>query len=72
MNDEDREWFKGLFKEKMKERFDANFSDVVPNEPLLYGDYMSGVVDNRPYSEMPDHDKVGAFFPFSTPPTPPP
>ena len=58
VNDDDRDWFKNLCKDKMKVKFNTKFDDVVTTEPLLYGDYMSGGVDNRPYSEMPDHAKV--------------
>ena len=58
MNDEDRNWFSQLLKEKMASEFDTKFEDVIRSEPVLYGDFLSPNIDNRPYDEIPDHDKL--------------
>ena len=58
VNDEDRNWFGSLIKEKMKTDFKIEFEEVVPKEPVIYGDFMSGVGDNKPYIEIEDHVKM--------------
>ena len=58
VSDEDRDWFKNQCKELMMEHFETKFEDAVPSEPLLYGDYLSGMADNRPYVELSDHTKA--------------
>lgn len=56
VNDEDRDWFTNLCMQKMKEDFDQDFSEVVTQTPLLYGDFMTGDAGN--YDEITDHTKV--------------
>ena len=58
INDEDRNWFIDLIKEKMKTNFEVKFEDVVTQEPLLYGDFMVPNVENKQYIEIDDHTKV--------------
>lgn len=56
VNDEDRQWFDDLAKQKMKEDFNVEFDEVVTKTPLLYGDFMTGDTGN--YEEVIDHEKV--------------
>ncbi|CAF1139993.1 unnamed protein product, partial [Brachionus calyciflorus] len=37
INDEDRNWFTNLLKEKMKNNFNLEYSDVIQAEPVIYG-----------------------------------
>ena len=63
VNNQDRQWFEDLLKEKMETDFNMQFTDVVSRKPVLYGDFMqAAAVDNRPYLEIPDHDKVRLPF----------
>ena len=43
----------------MSSQFNTAFEDVVSKEPLLYGDFMIPNVENKVYSEIEDHEKVG-------------
>ena len=56
VNDEDRQWFDDLAKQKMKEDFGQEFDEVVTQSPLLYGDFMTG--DSGSYEEITDQTKV--------------
>ena len=56
VNDEDRQWFDDLAKQKMKEDFGQEFDEVVTQSPLLYGDFMTGDTGN--YEEITDQPKV--------------
>ncbi|XP_052086994.1 dynein axonemal heavy chain 1-like isoform X4 [Mytilus californianus] len=59
VNDEDRNWFASLIKEKMKTDFKMEFEEVVTKEPVIYGDFMStSMGDNKPYIEIEDHVKM--------------
>ena len=58
INDEDRTWFEELLKEKLKTNFEMEYSEVVPQEPIIYGDFMTQNIDVRPYREIVDHGKV--------------
>ncbi|KAH3738283.1 hypothetical protein DPMN_044915 [Dreissena polymorpha] len=39
VNDEDRDWFDNLCKEKMKKDFQASVEEVINNDLILYGDF---------------------------------
>lgn len=58
VNDEDRDWFDKLLKEKMTKNFETSVEEVINIEPLLYGDQLSTSVDNKVYGEITDHAKV--------------
>ncbi|XP_060076356.1 dynein axonemal heavy chain 1-like, partial [Ylistrum balloti] len=59
VNDEDRNWFDNLMKEKMKSDFNLEFDKVVDKLPILFGDFISpGAGDSKPYQEMKDHEKM--------------
>ena len=60
VNDQDRDWFLDLIKSKMKSDFDLEYTDVVVKEPILYGDFLTVGVDNKPYVEMENYEKVVA------------
>lgn len=57
MNDEDRRWFDDLMKSKMQE-FGATFEEVIPQQPVLYGDFMSSGSDSKLYQLIEDREKV--------------
>ena len=59
VDDVDRDWFSGLLNKKIVSDFNAEFSQVITHEPLIYGDFMTANVDNKPYIEISDYDKVG-------------
>jgi dynein heavy chain len=40
INDEDRSWFNGLIQRSTEETFKLSWEEVVPQEPLLYGDFI--------------------------------
>ncbi|KAF6028263.1 DNAH1 [Bugula neritina] len=56
VNNDDRQWFDDLCKQKMKEDFGQEFEEVVVQSPLLYGDFMTG--DTGTYEEIVDHTKM--------------
>ena len=58
INDEDRDWFLNLLKEKMNEDFGQKYEDVVTLEPLIYGDFMMPNVENKQYIEVDDLTKM--------------
>ena len=58
MSDEDRTWFSDLLKQKIEDDFHTELEDVITQEPLLYGDFLTQNVENRPYVEITDHEKV--------------
>ncbi|KAM4722817.1 dynein axonemal heavy chain 1 [Rhinophrynus dorsalis] len=57
VNEEDRGWFDELMKGRMEE-FDASFQEVVPQQPVLYGDFMTSVSDSKAYQLIEDHEKI--------------
>ncbi|PAA45958.1 hypothetical protein BOX15_Mlig009546g7, partial [Macrostomum lignano] len=57
VNDDDRGWFRDLLKQKMQEDFDRTYDEVVSNEPVLYGDFLSGV-ENRQYIEFTNPEEM--------------
>ena len=58
VNAEDREWFEELMRGKMKSEFGAKPEEVLPNDTILYGDFMVANVDNKQYAFIEDHSKV--------------
>ncbi|KAM3174254.1 hypothetical protein ACTXT7_010920 [Hymenolepis weldensis] len=59
VDDVDKKWFKNLCIKTLEEKFNAKFEEVVPSEPLLYGDLLStDVSEHRKYIEMVDHSQV--------------
>ena len=61
INDEDREWFNNLLKEKMKTDYNLEFNQVVNVEPVIYGDFMIPNADPRVYAEIEDFKQVFIF-----------
>lgn len=64
VNEEDRTWFDDLMKSVMSE-WDTTFKEVVPYEPLLYGDFMNPGSDVKLYELIPEREKVGFIRFFS-------
>ena len=58
INDEDREWFNNLLKEKMKIDFNLEFNQVVTVEPVVFGDFMIPNADPKIYAEIEDFKQV--------------
>lgn len=54
---EDREWFNRLLKDCIQE-FDCSFEEVVPCQPVLYGDFMTPGADHKVYTLIQDKEKV--------------
>ncbi|XP_063282706.1 dynein axonemal heavy chain 1 [Pelobates fuscus] len=57
VNQEDRNWFDELMKERMQE-FGATFEEVVPQQPVLFGDFMSPGADTKSYQLITDREKL--------------
>lgn len=60
MNDEDRAQFENILSDIMKNDFKVKFSDVVVNQPIVYGDFMNLDMDPRPYLLVEDHVAVSS------------
>ncbi len=58
VNNQDREWFEALLKEKIKSDFAKEFTDVINRDTVIYGDFMSTNTDNRVYAEIDDLAQV--------------
>ncbi|KAJ3111551.1 Dynein heavy chain 1, axonemal [Phlyctochytrium bullatum] len=50
----DKNWFLGLVKDTMLDQLQLTWQEVVTNEPLLYGDYMTPGADPKVYVEIKD------------------
>ncbi|XP_048343305.1 LOW QUALITY PROTEIN: dynein axonemal heavy chain 1 [Sphaerodactylus townsendi] len=57
VNEEDRTWFDDLMKIMMSE-WEIDFDEVVPFQPLLYGDFMMPGADVKLYELIEDEDKL--------------
>lgn len=58
INDEDRNWFTNLLKEKIKNNFNLEYSEVIQTEPVIYGDFMVQNTDTKVYAEINDFKLV--------------
>ncbi|VDO09331.1 unnamed protein product [Rodentolepis nana] len=59
VDDNDKNWFKNLCIKTLEEKFNGKFEEIVPSEPLLYGDLLSNdISENRKYIEMIDHNQI--------------
>ncbi|XP_076603478.1 dynein axonemal heavy chain 1 [Chaetodon auriga] len=54
---EDRDWFNRLLTDCIQE-FDCSFEEVVPYQPVLYGDFMIPGADHKVYSLIQDKQKL--------------
>ncbi|XP_075039903.1 dynein axonemal heavy chain 1 [Mixophyes fleayi] len=57
VNEEDRGWFDDLIKGRMQE-LGAGFEEVIPQQPVLYGDFMSSRTDVKTYGLIEDQKKL--------------
>jgi dynein heavy chain len=60
INAEDRAWFETLVRGKVCDGYGLPWEQVVPREPLLFGDHLDLGADTRRYVEMADFSKVKA------------
>lgn len=58
INDEDRQWFTELLKEKMKNEFNVEYKDVITTEPVIFGDFFVPNADPKLYVEIDDFKQV--------------
>lgn len=58
VSDEDRTWFDNLMTQKMEE-FGTTFKEVIPSQPVLFGDFMDPGANVKLYQEIDSQDKVG-------------
>lgn len=56
---EDRDWFNRLLKDCIQE-FDCSFEEVVPRQPVLYGDFMIPGADHKVYTLIEDKENVSS------------
>ncbi|MCJ8744212.1 hypothetical protein PDJAM_G00116030 [Pangasius djambal] len=54
---EDRDWFDKLLQERIEE-FGCSFQEVVPCQPVLFGDFMIPGTDNKAYQLIEDREKL--------------
>jgi dynein heavy chain len=54
----DKSWFLDLLKETMLDKLQLSWPEVVTNEPLLYGDYMTPGADPKIYVEIKDMKRL--------------
>ncbi|KAG7240353.1 hypothetical protein INR49_026924, partial [Caranx melampygus] len=54
---EDRDWFNRLLKDCIQQ-FGCSFEEVVPCQPLLYGDFMVPGADPKVYTLIDDEEKL--------------
>ncbi|CAM4703272.1 unnamed protein product [Lepidochelys kempii] len=57
VNDEDRIWFDDLMKSMMAE-WDTTFEEVIPYQPVLFGDFMMPGADVKIYELIDDQEKL--------------
>ncbi|EMP33877.1 Dynein heavy chain 1, axonemal [Chelonia mydas] len=57
VNDEDRIWFDDLMKSMMAE-WDTTFEEVIPYQPVLFGDFMMPGADVKMYELIDDQEKL--------------
>ena len=62
INDEDRNWFTNLLKDKIKNSFNLEYSEVVHIEPVIYGDFMIKNTETKVYAEINDFKLVFINF----------
>ncbi|XP_030634236.1 dynein heavy chain 1, axonemal [Chanos chanos] len=54
---EDREWFDKLLQARIEE-FGCSFKEVVPFQPILFGDFMVPGTENKTYQLIEDREKL--------------
>ncbi|NXX67841.1 DYH1 protein, partial [Spizella passerina] len=57
VSDEDRTWFDNLMTEKMVE-FGTTFEEVIPTQPVLFGDFMEPGSNVKLYQAIESQDKL--------------
>jgi len=62
VNEEDREWFTNLIKSTTSKFYEMDYSSIVNNEPLIYGDYLIPNAETRVYTEVTDLNKLGKLM----------
>ena len=62
INDEDRNWFSNLLKEKIKTNFNLDFKEVSSTDLIVYGDFLIPNADPRIYAEINDFTQVISFL----------
>ena len=62
INDEDRNWFANLLKERMKVDFNLEYSKVITVEPVIYGDFIVANTETKVYTEIDDFKAVRYFI----------
>ncbi|XP_038005283.1 dynein heavy chain 1, axonemal [Motacilla alba alba] len=57
VNDEDRTWFDNLMTKKMQD-FGTTFEEVIPTQPVLFGDFMEPGANVKVYQAIDSQDKL--------------
>jgi len=58
INDEDRNWFTSLMQKQTEEAFGLSWAEVIPYQPILYGDFGDPSADPKKYVELNDLRKL--------------
>lgn len=62
INNEDRNWFDKLLKQKIEIDFKLRAKTVLGDAIILYGDFIDPASDIRPYAQIFDMEKVYIYF----------
>jgi dynein heavy chain len=62
VNDEDRNWFAGLLRSKIKSDFDVEPRVALGTQMLFFADFIDPTTDFREYEEIKDATKVPLIF----------
>ncbi|KAJ8395762.1 hypothetical protein AAFF_G00029990 [Aldrovandia affinis] len=57
VSEEDRCWFDKLLQTRIEE-FECSFEEVVPTQPVLFGDFMSANASNKVYQLIEDKERL--------------
>ena len=59
INDEDTMWFDNLLKSKMKELFNKEWNEIIPNDRrLIFANFVGGSSEDKTYIEAKDNKKL--------------
>ncbi|KAL0978572.1 hypothetical protein UPYG_G00172390 [Umbra pygmaea] len=61
VNADDRDWFDKLLQERIQE-FGCRFEEVVPCQPVLFGDFMVPGVEHKVYQLIEDRKKLASVM----------
>ncbi|XP_023309976.1 dynein heavy chain 1, axonemal-like [Anoplophora glabripennis] len=58
VNDEDRDWFDSLLRDKIQEHYDVDPAEALGKGAILFGDFLDPTQDAAPYIQIKDFAKL--------------